>query len=152
MEGIIDIIIALLFIVIPVVFKTIGKKLEKSGKPEKAGKFKKVADVFKDEDGESTIQGWILDKMDEEEKPEEPVALEPAPVVVMTPEPPKVDIMDYIDKPETVVKRQIKRVPPQPAVKKTPILVEDEPKTKGEKIDPKKLVIYSEIMQPKFKN
>ena len=27
---------------------------------------------------------------------------------------------------------------------------EEEPQKKGEKIDPKKLVIYSEIMKPKF--
>ena len=38
----------------------------------------------------------------------------------------------------------------KPAARKTPILVEEEPKKKGEKIDPKKLVIYSEIMKPKY--
>ena len=46
-------------------------------------------------------------------------------------------------------------VQPKPVKVKTrktsskPMLVEDEPKKK-EKIDPKKLVIYSEIMKPKF--
>jgi len=35
--------------------------------------------------------------------------------------------------------------------KKTPILLEDETdKVRKEKIDPKKLVIYSEIMKPKY--
>ncbi len=151
MDGIIDIIIAVLFIVIPVVFKAIGNRLEKSGKTEKAGKFKKVAESFVDEDDkEDTIQGWLLEKMDRKEKPVEPVPLDPAPVVVMKPIEPEVDIMDYIDKPETVVKRQVKHLPPQTTVKKPAILLEDEPEKKGEKIDPKKLVIYSEIMKPKY--
>jgi hypothetical protein len=37
-----------------------------------------------------------------------------------------------------------------PATKKKPMLVEEAPKKKREKIDPKKLVVYSEIMKPKF--
>ncbi len=151
MDGIIDIIIAVLFIAVPAIFKAIGNRLEKSGKAEKAGKFKKVAEAFNDEEEESTIEGWLLEKMDDkEEQPVEPVPLDPAPVVVMKPEVREIDIMDYIDKPETVVKRQIKHLPPQPSVKKTSFLIEDEPEKKGEKIDPKKLVIYSEIMKPKF--
>ncbi len=150
MEGIIDIIIAVLFIAVPAIFKAIGDRLEKSGKAEKAGKFKKMADVFKDEEDESTIEGWLLEKMEQDEKPVEPVPLDPAPVVVMKPAASEIDIMDYIDKPETVVKRQIKRLPPQTTVKKPVILLEEEPEKKGEKIDPKKLVIYSEIMKPKY--
>ena len=37
-----------------------------------------------------------------------------------------------------------------PVVTRKPILMEEDDKPKGEKIDPKKLVIYSEIMKPKF--
>ena len=45
----------------------------------------------------------------------------------------------------------VKPVRPEPSTKKaqTPILVEEEPQEK-EKIDPKKLVVYSEIMKPKY--
>ncbi len=151
MDGIIDIIIAVLFIALPAVFKAIGNRLEKSGKAERAGKFKKVAEAFEDDEDEDTIEGWVLKQMEKsEEKPVEPVVLEPEPVAVPKPAAAQIDIMDYIDKPETVVKRQIKRIPPKPTVRKPMMLVEDEPKKKGEKIDPKKLVIYSEIMKPKF--
>ncbi len=152
MDGIIDIIIAVLFIALPALFKAIGNKLEKSGKADRAGKLKKVAEAFEDDEDESTIEGWVLKQMEEsEEKPVEPVVLDPEPVTVPKPAVAQIDIMDYIDKPETVVKRQIKRVPPKPSVSRKPMmLVEDEPKKKGEKIDPKKLVIYSEIMKPKF--
>ncbi len=151
MDGILDILIAVLFIAIPAIFKAIGERLEKSGKTDKAGKFKKVAEAFADEEGESTIEGWILEKMDKsEENPVEPVPVNPEPVVVPKPAVTQIDIMDYIDKPETVVKKQLKRVPPKPTFRKPMMLIEDEPKKKGEKIDPKKLVIYSEIMKPKF--
>ncbi len=155
MDGIIDIIIAVLFIAVPAIFKAIGERLEKSGKTDKAGKYKKVAEAFADdpdEEGEeATIEGWLLDQLDKpDKKPVEPVALDPEPVTALKPAVSQINIMDYIDKPETVLKQQIKRVSKQPAVKKPIMLVEDEPKSKGEKIDPKKLVIYSEIMKPKF--
>ena len=39
----------------------------------------------------------------------------------------------------------------KPSKKTAPILME-EPKKKKEKIDPKKLVIYSEMMKPKFQD
>ena len=37
-------IIGLLFILLPVIFKFIGKRFEQSGQSEKAGKFKKIAE------------------------------------------------------------------------------------------------------------
>ncbi len=146
MESIIDIIVLILIGVVPAVFKAIGNKLEKSGKAEKAAKFKKIAESWDDKDDDDRSELYDID-----DEPVEPVALDPAPVVVMTPKAPEIDIMDYIDKPETVVKRQIKRLPPQTTVKRKPMmLIEEEPEKKGEKIDPKKLVVYSEIMKPKF--
>ena len=47
----------------------------------------------------------------------------------------------------------VKQTPDKPVEKQAeePILVEEEKKTK-EKIDPKKMVVYSEIMKPKFKD
>ncbi len=142
MDGILDIIIAVLFIAIPAIFKAIGNKLEKSGS-DKAGQFKKIAEAFEDntapdeEDAESEVESdtepegknfWdmVRDEWGLEVKPvDEP---EPEPV-------------QMFEKPAEVVEKQIKR----PAM-----LIEEEPEKKGEKIDPKKLVIYSEIMKPKF--
>ncbi len=135
MDGILDIIIAVLFIAVPAIFKAIGNKLEKSGKAEKAGRFKKVADVFKDEGDESTIEGWILEKMGQ-----------PVPEVIMTETLPEVATENVVSQVKTTERPKAVK----PMNKKPAILVEDEPKKKGEKIDPKKLVIYSEIMKPKF--
>ncbi len=151
MDGLLDILIPILFIVLPVVFKAIGNKLDSAGKSDKAGKFKKVAEAFEDEEDEDTLTGWLLEKMNQEEKPVEPVSIDPEPVVIPKPAVAEINVMDYIDKPATVVKRQITRIPPRPNVKARPMmLIEDEPERKKEKIDPKKLVIYSEIMKPKF--
>ena len=43
----------------------------------------------------------------------------------------------------------VEKVEKQVTVRK-PILQEEDDTVKGEKIDPKKLVIYSEIMKPKY--
>ncbi len=146
MDGIIDIIIAILFIAIPTIFKAIGNKLEKAGKSDKAGKFKKIADSFSDDEGESTVEGWILEQMNqEEEKPLENAAEHPA----ANPEPVLEPVFTV---PEAVVQQMKVTKRPEhlkPANRKPVMLIEDEPK-KREKIDPKKLVIYSEIMTPKF--
>ena len=106
-------ILGLLLILLPVIFKFIGKKFEQSGNPEAAEKIRKVLETM-GEDDES-------------------------PIHVPTYIPPVVE--------ENVVRQT---AAPKQATAKKPILVEDEPKKKGEKIDPKKLVIYSEIMKPKF--
>ena len=110
-------ILGLLLILLPVIFKFIGKKLEQSGNPEAAEKMRKV-----------------LESMGEENE---------SPIHVPTYMPPVVE--------ENVVRQTAdpKPLPVKTASKKS-ILVEDEPKKKGEKIDPKKLVIYSEIMKPKY--
>ncbi len=123
--DIIEIIIGLLVVVVPLTFRLIGKSLEKSGNGT-AGQFKKIAEVF--DDGQEIydpFESVVVREMPEDvRKPEEtrPVVIEEAP-------------------------RQIKAHKPIKPKKQT--LVEDKPK-KGEKIDPKKLVIYSEIMKPKY--
>ena len=110
-------IIGLLFVLIPVIMKLIGKKLEDAGKqdtpapPAESGTFE-VAPAT----------------------PEAPVASAP---VVKTP---------VVNTPFEEAQRQFQAAKP----KKKPILVEEEKKQK-ETIDPKKLVIYSEIMSPKYK-
>ena len=71
----------------------------------------------------------VAPKPVEEQKP---AFVRPAPV---RPAAPKVSTIE-------VVERQTKT--------KKPILIEEEEKGPKEKIDPKKLVLYSEIMTPKF--
>ncbi len=161
MEGIIDILIPILFVALPAIFKAIADRLEKSGKGDKAGKFKRIAEAMSDDDKRvlDEIETPVLDEILEkrrlqvygpDEDPVEPMSINPVPVMIPKPAVTEIDVMDYIDKPETEVKRQIKHVPPKPKARKPVMLLEEEPKNKGEKIDPKKLVIYSEIMKPKF--
>ena len=145
-------IIGLLFILLPVIFKFIGKRLEQSGQSEKAGKFKKIAETLNDgEEVETPIFDWLSDEPDEEpfEEPEMPFEepVKPAPVVIPVPVEPQIHLWEAEAQP--VSKKKLK--PVQKSVKaKRPMLEEDVPQKKREKIDPKKLVIYSEIMKPKY--
>lgn len=145
-------IIGLLFILLPVIFKLIGKKFEQSGQTDKAGKMRELAKALgSDDDSEDNPFKGFFDEKPEleveydddgqivEVKPVQPV--KPKPIPVVTPEP---RTMSYTE----AVQRTTKPMKP---LKKQPVLLEEETsKKKGEKIDPKKLVIYSEIMKPKF--
>ena len=145
-------IIGLLFILLPVLFKLIGKKFEQSGQTDKAGKMRELAKALgSDDDSEDNPFKGFFDEKPEleveydddgqivEVKPVQPV--KPKPIPVVTPEP---RTMSYTE----AVQRTTKPMKP---LKKQPVLLEEETsKKKGEKIDPKKLVIYSEIMKPKF--
>ena len=145
-------IIGLLFILLPVIFKLIGKKFEQSGHTDKAGKMRELAKALgSDDDSEDNPFKGFFDEKPEHEveydddgqivevKPVQPV--KPKPIPVVTPEP---RTMSYTE----AVQRTTKPMKP---LKKQPVLLEEETsKKKGEKIDPKKLVIYSEIMKPKF--
>ena len=145
-------IIGLLFILLPVIFKLIGKKFEQSGQTDKAGKMRDLAKALgSDDDSEDNPFKGFFDEKPEleveydddgqivEVKPVQPV--KPKPIPVVTPEP---RTMSYTE----AVQRTTKPMKP---LKKQPVLLEEETsKKKGEKIDPKKLVIYSEIMKPKF--
>lgn len=141
-------IIGLLFILLPVIFKFIGKRLEQSGQSEKAGKFKKIAEKLNgDEEVETPVFDWLSEEPDEgPEMPfEEPV--KPAPVVIPVPAEPQIHLWEAEAQP--VSKKKIKHA--QKSVKaRKPMLEEEVPQKKREKIDPKKLVIYSEIMKPKY--
>lgn len=141
-------IIGLLFILLPVIFRLIGKKFEQSGQSEKAGKFKKMAEALTgDEEEETPIMDWISEEPVQE--PEEPVwkPFEPETVVTSAPVTPQTHLWEAETMP--VVKKKVKPVQKSVKVKK-PILEEDIVQKKHEKIDPKKLVIYSEIMKPKY--
>lgn len=141
-------IIGLLFILLPVIFKLIGKRLEQSGQSDKAGKFKKIAEKLNgDEDVETPVFNWLSEEPDEDpEMPfEEPV--KPAPVVIPVPAEPQIHLWEAEAQP--VSQKKVK--PAQKSVKaRKPMLEEEVPQKKREKIDPKKLVIYSEIMKPKY--
>ena len=125
-------ILGLLLILLPAIFKLVEKKLKASGKTEAAGHVHEWSEIFGEKKDE-----W---NDDEDESPSVPAARQPvmpAPVVPVT---------------EPVRSKALQPKPSQAKAKKSsskPMLVEEEPKQK-EKIDPKKLVIYSEIMKPKF--
>ena len=117
-------IIGLLFILLPVIFKLIGKKLEQPGKTDVSERMREIVEAMGEEFDDAPEQSF---------EPAEPVQMKP------------VEMKPVF---ETKPRVEVKPVAKKPKVKK-PILVEEE-KKKGEKIDPKKLVIYSEIMKPKF--
>ena len=98
-------LIGLLFILLPVIFKLIGKKLEDSGKTEAAKKLKDIT--------EGNV-GWDFKPVEVEE-----------PVLDSA-----FDSVEY----EPV--RPVKQAP--------------ETAKEKEKIDLKKLIVYSEIMKPKY--
>ena len=129
-------IIGLLFILLPVILKLIGKRLEQSGQPEKAKKLQDFLDTISSEEDE------VDDEMEVEYDDDgQIISVHPKmiwePEPVSTPAPEKTFVFE--SKPAPAVKKQ-----------KKPVLMEETPKKKSEKIDPKKLVIYSEIMKPKF--
>ena len=140
-------IIGLLFILLPVILKLVGKRLEQSGQPEKAKKLQDLLDTVYD--------GKDDDKL--KDKQDDGLEVEYDDVGQIVSVHPKM-----VWKPEPIVPVVEKKVEPAaqihlwevkegiPATKKKPMLVEEAPKKKREKIDPKKLVVYSEIMKPKF--
>lgn len=105
---IMETIFGLLFILLPIVFKLIGKRMEQAGKTQQPVEYLEQQTVV------------------------EPLAPEPM-------------IKDSVEAPVAVKKKH----QPKKVTKKTPILVEEEKKPK-EKIDVKKLIVYSEIMKPKY--
>ena len=123
-------IFTLIIVLLPVIFKLIGKKLEKSAAQPQGT------------DGQQTpIEDWAevlrrhieaQQQQQEEVRPAAPVQEQPAQQRV----------------PEEGVPQT--RQPVRKAPKKVkPILQEEEQKPK-EKIDKKKLILYSEIMKPKY--
>lgn len=130
-------IIGLLFILLPVIFKLISRKLEKAGQAEKAGRLKELAEMIGGEDETPATQTWHTDPVFEMEPDPEPQS-EPeqvAPVVVMEP-------VKHVPVKQAAVKPSVKVKPKKVAL--------EEKKEKKEKIDPKKLIVYSEIMTPKY--
>ena len=133
-------ILTLLLIFLPVIFKLIGKKFEQAGQPEKAEKMREFMKTLGGdaEEGEDPFSAWFGDgKEPEQEYVPEPKP-QPAPMHQEVP------VYAYTEK----VERQT--APKPQAAPRKPILEEETRKKSREKIDPKKLVIYSEIMKPKY--
>ena len=132
-------ILGLLLVLLPLVFKLVEKKLKSSGHVATAEKVHEWAELFgNDKDDDS----------DEEDVAPAPV--QTAPVVH------PVEPHHPVEAPRAVSPQpRVQQTPVKPMAPRTrkpaskPMLVEEKTEKK-EKIDPKKLVIYSEIMKPKF--
>ena len=140
-------IIGLLFILLPVILKLVGKRLEQSGQPEKAKKLQDLLDTVYDGKDDDKLKDEQDDGL-EVEYDDDGQIVSVHPKMVWKPEP----IVPVVEKKvEPAAQIHLWEVKEGiPATKKKPMLVEEAPKNKREKIDPKKLVVYSEIMKPKF--
>ena len=126
-------LLGLLFILLPFILKLIGKKLEKAGQPETAAKMRDIARKVAPDEEETfeDFRKW----------------LQPEPTVVEQPE----EIAAPVVKPlSPVVEENVVRQVPLPVKPAKKPILEEEPQKEREKIDPKKLVVYSEIMKPKY--
>lgn len=124
-------LIGLLLAAAILVFKYVGKRLEQSGSSGKARKVREFADALDGED--SPMHDWeYLGKALFGEKD-----------------------MESVNVPEKVVAAEVNPLPApaqaKPVKSRKHLLNEVVPKEKKDRIDPKKLVVYSEIMKPKFK-
>ena len=130
-------IIALLFVLLPIIFKLIGKKFEQAGQTQRAEQMREFAELFGSDDDESEV------RHDDDGQVAEvpPVTVTPVQTYVR----PVVTPSSVMT--ENVVRQTTSKKKP---VAKKPILEEEVQERKSEKIDPKKLVIYSEIMKPKY--
>ena len=127
-------IIGILMILLPVVFKLIGKRLEQAGKNQPP------VNVMEEE---SPVENW---EQTLREYLEQQTVVDEVPSVVepVVPKPMSVDSVEAPVAPVASDKKKQKKTN-----KKAPILLEEEKKPK-EKIDVKKLIVYSEIMTPKY--
>ena len=117
-------IFTLILVLLPIIFKLIGKRLENAGTQPQAT------------DEQQPIEDWaeVLRRHIEAQQQEEAVPVTPVQ------EPP------VQEKAMPAIKVQPRRPLHKPA---KPILQEEDNKKK-EKIDTKKLIVYSEIMKPKY--
>lgn len=132
-------IIGLLFILLPVIFKLIGKRLEQSGKTESAEKMREIAEKFGEDD--NTFPDWLNEGDLHEESAPIAVPEVKIPASEVKAPAPVMHEVNFVEAPKMVQRK-----------KRTPILNEEVAERKREKIDPKKLVVYSEIMNPKYKD
>ena len=116
-------ILGLLLILLPAIFKLVEKKLKASGKAVAADQVHEWSELFgKEEDEDADVS--------EEMKP---VQVKPEPIVIQK-EPLHMMPAQHVKAKKSVSKLKL----------------EEADIKKKEKMDPKKLVIYSEIMKQKF--
>lgn len=141
-------IIGLLFILLPLIFKLIGKKFEQAGQSERAERMREIAQTLGGGDDDDDDDPWELDDDGQviEVRPVVPAAPVPPAPVVVRPVQPAQPMQQVVT--ENVTRQTASRL--KPTVKAKRPILEEEVKKKGEKIDSKKLVIYSEIMKPKY--
>ena len=121
-------IFGLLVILLPLIFKLIGKKLEQAGNLEKAKRFQELAERMTSDSDEDSKKNTIeVSEIDFNDAVKQQRV---APIYV-----PKKEERPVVE----VRKKQV-------AVEKEKVVKKEE----RDKIDPKKLVIYSEIMNRKF--
>lgn len=136
-------IFTLIVVLLPVIFKLIGKRLEKS-----------AAQPQETEGQQAPIEDWAevlrrhieAQQPQEEAKPAAPVQqpVQQQPVQQQRPQPqPAQQRPGHEGVPQT--RQQVRKAPK----KVKPVLQEEAPRTQ-EKIDKKKLILYSEIMKPKY--
>lgn len=133
----------ILFVVAAIILKVVEAKFKKASKTQ-APKFERRQTFPEMDDRTDDVPEWLRDLVREEPvkaEPVEPMPVEEKPVVKTAP----------VAEPATILfeeaRKPMKKAPVRPA--KTPILKEEEKKT-SEKIDPKKLIVYSEIMNRKY--
>ena len=131
MDAIIDILLGLLVVAVPVVFRWIGKAFDKAGQRS-----------ARQDDGlseaERVFQQW-------QETLARSVETEPAESTG------PVKQAGSAEPVKPAVEKRITQMKPSVSAGKTvKIVLEESPKAEKEKIDPKKLIVYSEIMKPKY--
>ena len=151
-----EVLLPLLFILLPFIFKLIGKKLEQAGNIDQAEKMRKIAKALGgNEDEESNAPKFFMED-NEDAEPEDDVEYDddgnitevfPKPVTYYMPTD---RVAPFFTFTENVERQTAPKTAQAQKPKAKPILMEEDTKERREKIDPKKLVIYSEIMKPKF--
>ena len=113
-------IFGLLIVLLPVIFKLIGKRLENAA--ENAAESTQPI-----EDWEQEIRRYLQQQQEGLVEPKPEIVVDPKPVV----------------KP---INEGVHAVKP----KKTKLVLQEQEKKKKAKIDVKKMIVYSEIMKPKY--
>ena len=119
-------IIGLLFILLPLIFKLIGKKFEQAGQSERAEKMREIAQTLRGGDDDDEDDPWELDDDGQvtEVRPAAPAPVAPTPVVVR----PVQSVQQTMA--ENVTRQTTSR--PKPTVKAKRPILEEETKKKGD--------------------
>ena len=143
-------IIGLLIILMPVIMKLIGKKLDQAGKADQARKVRDLAKALGSDDDadedEDVLKKWLEGDKEPEVEYDDDGQITFVEPVVPQPAPGPVAVEPLATAPAVPAAARSRSAT---SMRKTMLLEEEKPK-KGEKIDPRKLVIYSEIMKPKY--